>query len=171
MTRSLTFPYLFIVLAVSYIGGTLLFRELAEESIAKILVIFDSRVVHGHEANWFFPAVVTLLFLVLIFFCSRFTYSRFFVLFFAAIKCVLFGVSSAYLLAQGLKVYEYAIWWFPFQLLICFSVLLFASIVVPPFFMKTTGKVVRNDRALVSLLIFIVFLVIVENLLFFFFVH
>ncbi len=159
------------MLAVSYLGGTLLFRELSVESVERIFMVLDARVVKGHEANWFFPVVTPILFLVLIIFCSRFTYSRFLPLLIAAVKCVLFGVSSAYLLAQGLKMYEYAIWWFPFQLLICFSFLLFASIVTPPFFMKTVGKAERNDRALVVLIVFVVILLIVENLLFFLLIH
>lgn len=171
MTRSLTFPYLFIMLAVSYIGGTLLFREMSEGAVEKVFAILDPRIVKGHEASWFMPVIMTFLFFALVIGCARFTYSRLFTLFIAAIKCVLFGVSSAYLLAKGLKMYEYAIWWFPFQLLICFSLLLFASIMTPPFFMKTIGKVERNEKALVALLVFSVILIVIENLVFFIFIH
>ncbi len=171
MTRSLSFPYLFIILAVSYLGGTLLFRELPEASIAKILLVFDARVVKGSEANLFLPAIIVMLFFGFALLFARFTYSRFFVVIVAAVKCVLFGISSAYLLAKGLKVYEYAIWWFPFQLILCFVLLLFASVLTPPFFLKTMGKKERNNRTLLVLLILASFIVIVENLLFYFWIQ
>lgn len=170
MTRSLSIPYLFVILAVGYLGGTLLFRELSETSIAKLLTIFDARVVNPGEASLLLPALVVVMFFVLSFFLSRFTYSRFFVLLIGAVKCVLFGVSSAYLLAKGLKVYQYAVWWFPFQLLICFLLLVFAAILTPPFFMKTTGKRERNDRALVALLIISMLLLLIENIIYVFWI-
>lgn len=170
MTRSLSLPYLFVILAVGYLGGTLLFRELSEESIARLLTIFDARVVKTDEVNILFPALIVVMFFVFSFFLSRFTYSRLFVLLIGAVKCVLFGVSSAYLLAKGLKVYEYAVWWFPFQLLLCFLLLLFNSILTPPFFMKTTGKRERNDRALVALLILSILVLLVENTIYVFWI-
>lgn len=170
MTRSLSIPYLFVILAVGYLGGTLLFRELSEESIASLLTFYDARIVKPGEATILLPALVVMMFLIISFFLSRFTYSRLFVLLIGAIKCVLFGLSSAYLLAKGLKVYEYAVWWFPFQLLLCFLLLLFASILTPPFFMKTTGKRERNDRALVALLIITILIVLVENLIYVFWI-
>lgn len=171
MTRSLSFPYLFVILAVSYLGGTLLFRELSEAPIAKILLVFDARVVKGHEVNLLLPALTVILFFGLAILLARFTYTRFLVLLIGAVKCVLFGISSAYLLAKGLKVYEYALWWFPFQLVICFILLLFAAVLAPPFFMKTTGKKERNHRTLIVLFIVAVLLVISENLLYFFLIQ
>lgn len=166
MTRSLLFTYLFIVLAVGYFGGTLLFRELSETSVAKVLLFFDARVVKGHEANLFLPAVIVICFFGLIILLARFTYSRFLVLLVGAVKCVIFGVSSAYLLAKGLKVYEYAVWWFPFQLLLCFILLVFSAHLVPPFFMKTTGKKERNPRALMTLLMVTIAILVIENIIF-----
>lgn len=171
MTRSLSFPYLFIILAVSFLGGTLLFRELSEASVAKILFYSDARVVNGHEANLFLPAVIVLLFFGFALLFARFTYSRFFVVVVGAIKCVLFGISSAYLLAKGLKVYEYAFWWFPFQFILCFLLLLFTFVLTPPFFLKTTGKKERNNRTLLMLLILAILIVVVENLLFYFWIR
>lgn len=170
MTRSLSIPYLFVILAVGYLGGTLLYRELSEVSIGNLLNFFDARVVKTGEANIWLPALFVLLFFVVSFFMSRFTYSRLFVLLTGAIKCVLFGVSSAYLLAKGLKVYEYALWWFPFQLIICFLLLMFGSILTPPFFLKTTGKKERNDRALIVLFIFALFVLFAENLIYVFWI-
>lgn len=170
MTRSLSFPYLFIILAVSYLGGTLLFRQLTEESVVKVLRIVDARIVSGGEANMFYPILMVILFFGLILVCARFTYSRPLVKGIAAIKCVLFGMSSAYLLAKGLKVYAYAFWWFPFQFILCFALLLFASVLAPPFFLKTTGKKERNPRTLFVLLIVSTMIVVAENLIFYFWV-
>lgn len=167
MTRSLAFTHLFIILAVSYLGGTLLFRELSEASVEKILIIFDARVVEGREANLLLPITATVLFFVLAFVLSRFKYSRFLVLFTGAVKCVIFGVSSAFLLAEGLRILEYAIWWFPFQLLICFILLFYCAILTPPFFLKTTGRNERNNRGLIILVIFAAILVVAEYMIFF----
>ncbi|MDS9470773.1 hypothetical protein [Sporosarcina pasteurii] len=170
MTRSLSFTYLFIILAVSYLGGTLLFRELPEASVEKILILFDARVVSGSDAKLLLPVTATLLFFVLAFAFSRFKYSRFLVIFTGAIKCVLFGVSSAYLLAKGLKILEYAMWWFPFQLLICFALLLFCAVLTPPFFLKTTGRRERNNRGLITVAICAVLLIVLEYTIFFLFI-
>lgn len=166
MTRSLSFPYLFIILAVGYLGGTLLFRELPEASVAKMLLIFDTRVVKGHDANLFIPAFATILFFVLAFAFANFKYTRFLTIFMGAIKCVIFGVSSGYLLAQGLKIVEYSIWWFPFQFLICFSLLIFSAILTPPFFLKTTGRKERNNRGLVVIATLVAILLIAEILIY-----
>ena len=151
MIRSLSFTYLFVILAVGYLGGTLLFRELPETSTEKMLLIFDARVVDGQDVNVIWPALVTISFFVIAFVLSNFKYSRFPVIFIGAVKCVVFGLSSGYLLAAGMKMVDYSIWWFPFQLLICFVYLMFCAILTPPFFLRTTGKRVRNNKALVIL--------------------
>ncbi|AOV08110.1 hypothetical protein [Sporosarcina ureilytica] len=167
MTRSLSFTYLFIILAVSYLGGTLLFRELSVGSVEKILIMFDARVVEGRDASLLFPVTTTVLFFVLALAFSRFKYSRFLVVFTGAVKCVLFGVSSAYLLAKGLKIIEYALWWFPFQLLICFALLLYCAVLTPPFFLKTTGRKERNNRGLITVAMCAVLLIGLEYTIFF----
>ncbi len=152
MIRSLSFTYLFIVLAVGYLGGTVLFRELPTASTEKLLTFFDARVVEGQEATFIWPALFTLLFFVLAFGLSKFKYSRFFVLFLGAIKAVIFGLSSGYLLATGMKILTYTIWWFPFQLLICFVYLLYCAILAPPFFLRTKGKKNGNQKVLLLLI-------------------
>lgn len=169
MIRSLSFTYLFVILAVGYLGGTLLFRELPETSTEKMLAIFDARVVTGQEAKFIWPALATFSFFALAFILSKFKYSRFSVIFIGAVKAVVFGISSGYLLATGVKIINYSIWWFPFQLLICFIFLMYCAILTPPFFLRTTGKKVRNDKALVVLLILGLALTAVEFIVFYFF--
>ena len=169
MIRSLSVTYLFIILAVGYLGGTLLFRELPKASTEKMLAIFDARVVDGHDANLLWPALATFSFFVIAYALSNFKYSRFSVIFIGAVKCVVFGLSSAYLLAAGMKIIEYSIWWFPFQLIICFVYLMFCAILTPPFFLRTTGKKLRNNKALVILAIGGAVLTAVEFTVFYFF--
>ena len=43
MIRSLSFTYLFVILAVGYLGGALLFREMPLASVEKMLIIFDAQ--------------------------------------------------------------------------------------------------------------------------------
>ena len=62
MVRSLSFIHLFVILAVGYIGGALLFRELPATSVEKMLTIFDARVVDGHEVEFIWPALMMVLF-------------------------------------------------------------------------------------------------------------
>ena len=168
MIRSLSFTYLFIVLAVGYLGGTVLFRELPTASTEKLLAIIDARIVEGQEAKFIWPALVAILFFILAYGFSRFKYSRFIVLFLGAVKAVIFGLSSGYLLAAGMKIINYTIWWFPFQLLICFVYLLYCAVLTPPFFLQTTGKKMQNHKALVLLLVLGVFLTVSEFLIFYF---
>lgn len=168
MIRSLSFTYLFVILAVGYLGGTLLFRELPESSTEKMLAIFDARVVAGHEAKFIWPALATISFFVLAYVLSKFKYSRFSVIFIGAVKAVVFGLSSGYLLAAGMKIINYSIWWFPFQMLICFIFLMYCAILAPPFFLRTTGKKVRNNKALVILLILGAALTAIEFVVFYF---
>ena len=168
MIRSLSFTYLFVILAVGYLGGTLLFRELPETSTEKMLTIFDARVVTGQEAKFIWPALVTISFFTLAFVLSKFKYSRFLVIFIGAVKAVIFGVSSGYLLATGVKIINYSIWWFPFQLFICFIFLMYCAILTPPFFLRTIGKKSRNDRALVALVIIGLVLTTIEFIVFYF---
>lgn len=168
MIRSLSFTYLFVILAVGYLGGTLLFRELPEASTEKMLTIFDARVVDGQAVNFIWPALVTISFFIIAFILSKFKYSRFPVIFLGAVKCVVFGLSSGYLLAAGMKMLDYSIWWFPFQLLICFIYLVYCAILTPPFFLRTTGKRVRNNKALVILVIMGAVLTAVEFVIFYF---
>lgn len=168
MSRSLSITYLLVILTVGYLGGTLLFRELSGEIIEKLLLIYDARIVEGQEANFIWPLLVTIIFFIVAYGLSRYSYSRFLVIFIAAIKAVLFGLASGYLLKSGIKMVEYTIWWFPFQLLICFVFLLYCAILTPPFFLKTTGKKVRNDRALLILATLGIVLLVIESLVFYF---
>lgn len=168
MIRSLSFTYLFVILAVGYLGGTLLFRELPEASTEKMLAIFDARVVDGHDAKFIWPALATISFFSIAFVLSKFKYSRFSVIFIGAVRAVVFGLSSGYLLASGMKIIKYAIWWFPFQLIICFIFLLFCAVLTPPFFLQTTGKKTRNNKALVILIMIGAVVTAIEFMLFYF---
>ena len=52
MVRSLSFIHLFVILAIGYIGGALLFREMPATAIEKLIAFYDARVVLGHEAGY-----------------------------------------------------------------------------------------------------------------------
>lgn len=151
MIRSLTLIYLFIILAVGYLGGTLLFRQIPTESVEKMLVIFDARVIDGKEVNWIWPILVTILFFIIVFALSHIKKFRFPILLIGALKSVLFGLSSAYLLATGMKIIVYGLWWFPFQFIINFLLLSFCALLSPPFFIRTIGRRQRNDRGLLMI--------------------
>lgn len=153
MIRSLSVFYLFIVLAVGYLGGTLLFRQLPTESVEKMLKLFDARIIDSNEVTVVWPVLMTALFFGLVFVMSLIKKFRFPILLIGALKSVIFGLSSAYLLATGMKIIVYALWWFPFQLIICFLLLSFCALLSPPFFVRTIGRRRRNDKGLLTLVV------------------
>jgi len=167
MIRSLSFVHLFVILAVGYIGGALLFRELPATSVETLLALLDARVVDGHKVAWMWPVLMMALFVIVAYALSRFKKVRFIVIFIGALKTVLFGLSSSYLLATGMKMTEYTIWWFPFQFVTCFLFLVYCAVLTPPFFMKTVGKKRRNTRALAVLVILIGIVIALEIVLYY----
>ena len=102
-------------------------------SIEKVITFYDARVVQGHDVGYSRPIGTTALFFVLCLLLSAFRKTRFIVLFFGAVKCVLFGLSSSYLLGSGAKMMAYSIWWFPFQFISCFLFLVYCAVLSPPF--------------------------------------
>ena len=166
MIRSLSFTYLFIILTVGYLGGTLLFREMPLASVENLLGLFDGRIVDGHATSFIKPFLMTQLFFLIAFGLSFVKKLRFIITFIGAIKCVLFGLATGYLLSSGMKIIEYGLWWFPSQLAICFLLLLFCAILKPPFFIKTVGHKSRNDRALLFLLGLVMLITVAEFLIY-----
>lgn len=167
MIRSLSFIHLFVILAVGYIGGALLFRELQAHSVEKMLAIMDARVVDGHDVLWIWPALMMIGYFALVLVLSKFKQTRFLIIFVGALKSVIFGLSSSYLLATGLKMVEYTVWWFPFQFITCFLFLVFCVILAPPFFLKTIGKRKQNPKVLPVLLGLIAVLTTIEMTIFY----
>lgn len=168
MVRSLLFIHLFIILAVGYIGGTLLFREMPAASMEKLITFFDARVVYGQDVGIIRPVIMTALFFIIAFLFSLVKQIRFAVLFFGALKSVLFGLSSAYLLGSGMKILDYTIWWFPFQFVTCLLFLAYCAILNPPFFSRGRARLKRNDRVLLALVCMTIFVTSLELVIFHF---
>lgn len=158
MARSLSFIYLFVILAVSYIGGALLFREWPAASLEQIVMLYDRRAAAGGPI-WY-PAAVTAVFAAAALFFSKYRKTRFLVIFLAAVKCVLFGISSTYLLSAGLKLVTYSLWWFPFQFLSCLLFFILCAVLHPPFFTPR----LRKERPLTAVPPLIGLLLIVQLL-------
>lgn len=160
MVRSLSFIHLFIVLAVGYIGGALLFREIPIAASEKWIGFFDSRVISTTDGSIWRPFLTLLLFFAVTFLLSINRKTRHAILFFGAVKCVLFGLSSSYLLYSGMKIWEYAIWWFPFQFISCLIFLIYCVVISPPYFTRVSRKA-RNLQAVPVLagMAFLIFLV------------
>ncbi len=137
-------------------------------SVEKMLVLFDARVVEGHGANFLRPLLMNAVFFLIAFGLSFVKKLRFMITFIGALKCVFFGLSTGYLLSTGMKIVEYSVWWFPFQLAICFVLLLFCAILKPPFFVRTVGHKKRNDKALLFLVGLAIFIIAIEFLIFYF---
>jgi hypothetical protein len=148
LVRSLSFIHLFVILAIGFIGGALLFREMPTTAVERVVTFYDARVVLGHDAGYIKPVGMAALFFIIAFILAMFRKTRFTVLLFGAVKCVLFGLSSSYLLASGTKIMAYSICWFPFQFLICFLFLVYCAILSPPYFMRSTMGKGPNTRAL-----------------------
>ncbi|MBY0222653.1 hypothetical protein [Sporosarcina aquimarina] len=169
MARSLSFIYLFVILAISYIGGALLFREWPINALETIVGLYDQRVVKGSEASIWSPLIVTFTFITLIIILSKYKRVRFILPLIGATKCVLFGLSSTYLLSTGMKLVMYAVWWFPFQLVGCFLYLILCTVLNPPFFV---APALKKDRPLSAIPLLIGLLLIIQllELLIFYFI-
>ena len=166
MVRSLSFIHLFVILAIGFIGGALLFREMPVTAVERVVRFYDARVVIGHEAGYIKPVGMAALFFVVAFILAVIRKTRFAVLFLGAVKCVLFGLSSSYLLASGTKIMAYSIWWFPFQFLICFLFLMYCAILSPPYFMRSTMGKGPNTRAIPLIVGMTIAILAIEIILF-----
>lgn len=171
MVRSLSFIHLFVILAVSYVGGALLYREMPPDTTEKLIVFFDARVVYGHQSGFVRPIAMTALFFVVAYIFSFFKQVRFAVLFLGALKSALFGLSSAFLLGSGTNIVDYAIWWFPFQFVTCFLFLAFCAVLNPPFFLKKNRLRKQSGRALPILIIMTIAVTSLEILIFYFLIN
>src|SRR5699024_1984937 len=169
MTRSLVIPYICVILAVSYVGGTFLYRFIDDGAIENILLLFDARIVQA-DVNIVFPLLSLIMSFVLVVLFARFRHTKRFVYCWAAFRAVLFGMGASYLLANCLSMIYYAIWWFPFQLVITFCYFLFTVLLAPPFFMRTIGNRTVNYEGLLTIFGLTMFLFWVEYTIFHFIV-
>ena len=144
MVRSLSFIQLFIILTVGYIGGVLLYRGIPEADFTMLVRLYDYRAASGESTTILFQIASVLSFYIAAILLSINKRTRFLVLLIGAVKSVLFGLSSAHILASGVKMLAYAGWWFPFQLGATFLVLSCCWIVAPPFFSRNTSKQPTN---------------------------
>lgn len=169
MTRSLIIPYIFVILAISYVGGTFLYRFIDDQAIETVLRLFDARLVQA-DVNIVFPLLSIVLSFALIVLFARFRYTKRLVYCWAALRAVLVGIGASYLLENGLSMLQYAIWWFPFQLFITFFYFLFTVLLAPPFFMRTIGNKPLNYEALLTIFGLVMLLFWIEHTIFHFIV-
>ncbi len=170
MVRSLSFIHLFIILAVGYIGGALLFREIPIEASERWIGFFDPRVISTSDGSAWRPFITLLLFFVVTFLLSVNSKTRHAILFFGAIKCVIFGLSSSFLLYSGMKIWQYTIWWFPFQFISCLLFLIYCVVLSPPYFNRVSRKA-RNLQGVPVLAGMAFFIFLVEITIFHFLVR
>ncbi|MFD1206429.1 hypothetical protein ACFQ38_15135 [Sporosarcina contaminans] len=170
MFRSLSFIHLFVILSICYIGGALLFREIPMSASKSLISLFDQRIIMDMEGSIIKPLLVAIIFFVAAFLFSINRRTRFTVLFIGAIKCVIFGMSSAMLLSQEMKLVAYSVWWFPFQFLSCFLFLTFCGIISPPYFKRQSRN--RRELHVLPMLVGLFFIVqLVEMTLYHFFIR
>ncbi|GKV67900.1 hypothetical protein NCCP2716_03980 [Sporosarcina sp. NCCP-2716] len=136
MIRSLSFIQLFVVLAVGYLGGVLLCRSLPSADFSALVRLYDPRAAAPDGSPVFYQLLSVLSFYILAIGLSLSGKTRWLVMSIGAFKSVLFGLSSAYILANGVKMLAYAGWWFPFQLLATFLVCICCWTLAPPFFVR-----------------------------------
>lgn len=146
MVRSLSFLQLFVILAVGYIGGVLLYRGIPEADFTFLVQLYDSRAAQDNSASLLIQLATVLSFYVVAMILSLSKKTRLLVMLVGALKAVLFGLASAHILAGGVNMLAYAGWWFPFKLLATFLVLLFCWTLSPPFFTRMSVKRSNNLR-------------------------
>lgn len=99
-----------------------------------LLKFVDARVFLGTELPlWKILLPVILLFGLILFFASH-RWLAPFTLLIGTGKTVYFGFTSGFLIEQQSSIIPYAIWWFPFQLLVSLMLILFCLVIAPPFF-------------------------------------
>lgn len=165
MVRSLSFIHLFVILSIGYIGGALLFREIPLEASEKWILFFDPRIVSSGEGSLLKPILTTILFFLTAFGLSFNNKTRHAILLIGAVKCVIFGLSSSYLLASGMALLVYTVWWFPFQLLGCLLFLVYCTVLSPPYFNGISRRQ-QNLRAVPVLLAAYAIILLIEMTLF-----
>lgn len=170
MVRSLSFIHLFIILAVGYIGGALLFREIPIAASEKWIGFFDSRVISTADGSIWKPLLILLVFFAVTFLLSINSKTRHAILFFGAVKCVVFGLSSSFLLYSGMSIWQYAIWWFPFQFISCLLFLIYCVVLSPPYFNRVSRKA-RNLQAIPVLAGLSLFIFLLEITIFHFLIR
>ncbi|QTD42226.1 hypothetical protein [Sporosarcina sp. Te-1] len=169
MVRSLSLIHLFVILSISYIGGALLFREMSVEASESLLYFLDRRIIE-HESSVLWTLLSVILFFLIAYVFSIDKRTRPVVLLIGALKGVIFGLSSSYLLSTGMGMIQYAVWWFPFQFIICFLLLIYCFVLSPPYFERVHSRKRRNLRSLPILLTFFVCVQIIETLIYQFFI-
>ncbi|MCG3089994.1 hypothetical protein [Sporosarcina cyprini] len=165
MVRSLSLIHLFVILSIGYIGGALLFREISVEASESLLYFLDRRII-DQEASILWTLLSVVMFFAVAYLFSIQRKTRPIVLLIGALKGVIFGLSSSYLLSTGMGMFQYAVWWFPFQFIICFLLLIYCVVLSPPYFERMHSRKRRNLRPLPVLLTFFVCIQIVEALIY-----
>lgn len=140
MIRSLSFIQLFVILTVGYTGGVLLYRSIPSADFTLLVQLYDQRAVSGGGSPLLFQLLSVLSFYILAAALALSSRTKWLVMMAGALKSVLFGLSSAYLLADGLKMTVYAAWWFPFQLAATLLVFFCCWTLSPPFYLKQPKK-------------------------------
>lgn len=151
LVRSLPIIYLFAVLTVSYMGGAILFTMISTEEASKLVNWYDIRLASTSNRSFLQIALPTLVLYLVAMMGAISNKTVRIVPLFAALKCVLFGFASSYLLNTDRGIVEYALWWFPFQLVAAILFLFFCLLLSPPFFVKLTNRKERNKRGLIMI--------------------
>lgn len=159
MARSLSFIYLFVILTISYVGGALLCREWPAAALEQVVGLYDGRITKGSDASLWSPFLVTCSFIGLAVILSKYRKLRFLVLLIGALKCSLFGMSSTFLLSDGMKILLYSVWWFPFQLAGCVLFLMLCMVLNPPFF---ASPGLKKERPLTAVPMLIGLLLVIQ---------
>lgn len=129
-------------------GGVILFTVFSTEEVSKLINLYDRRLANPSVSSVVQMIVPTLVFYIVALFLAMSRKTVKFVPLLAALKCVLFGFASSYLLSTDRGMMEYALWWFPSQLLASILFLLFCLLLSPPSFVLTTNRKGRNSRGL-----------------------
>ena len=127
-----------VMVTVSFIAGVICFQLFSLEQAKKVISIIDKRILFETMPTIFQSIIpVAIAFSVVLLFA---THPYFFHIAKIAIafKTCFFGFSSVYLLAQQNELLGYGIWWFPFQFLYVFILVLLSE------YLAATHKVTKR---------------------------
>lgn len=171
MVRSISIFHLLIIFIIGFVGGALLYRELPLDSIETLLNLYDERLLLSSTFMWYKPIGITLAFIVIAFVLSLSNKTRFIIILLAAIRVVLFGLSSSYLVGLEKQLMTYSIWWYPFQLATCVTYLVYCALLSPPFFVRPQLRNTNYRKSLPMIMIVMIVIQFVELAIYTFIIH
>lgn len=165
LNRSYFVAYVFVILIISYLGGVLLYRRTSPETSVALLKLVDERVFLGTELPIWKILLPLIILIGMILFFATHRWLAPLTLLVGTGKTVYFGFTSGFLIEQQGSIVPYAIWWFPFQLMVSLLLILFCLVIAPPFFIHRNFDY-NQKKVLIVIAVFAIGISLIETVVY-----